>query len=339
MKRNGSEKSRRIKSSGPERFVTDQTAYRNYMFLLEARDKLRAWLKNQGYLEAIIPSLSPETVPDLNLESFAVEFRSVFAPGRKSTLFLQTSPELLLKRMMAVGFSAVFYLGPVFRQGELAEKHHPEFTMAEWYRAGISYLDLMSEIEEMLVGLFGLKTPIPRMSFRDALFQASGIDFLKLQKTSALSRAIQSRAKFFDGRGMDFCELLEFAVVQWLEPWLITKEAVFIFDWPAQMAMQARLKPGNPKLAERFELYLRGLEIANGYSEALDASELKKRFSAEIRKRRKIGKEVIPLPKAFLASMSLGLPACAGVSLGLERLCMALLGLHNLDQLMAFREI
>jgi len=339
MKRNGSEKPRRIKSIGPERFLENRAELHNYLFLLNARDKIREWLKSRGYLEALLPSLAPETVPDLNLESFAVEFKSVFIPGQKSTLYLQTSPELLLKRLLASGVSAVFYLGPAFRQGELAEKHHPEFTMAEWYRAGFSYLDLMAEMEKMLAGLFGLQKPFLRMTLREAMVQASGIDFLQLQKTSALARAIQSRLKSFDAQVMDFCDLLEFAMVQWLDPWLIAKDAVFIYDWPFQLAMQARLKPGDPRLAERFELYLRGLEIANGYTEAVAGSELKQRFRAEIQKRKKTGRKTVPLPEKFLAGIALGLPPCAGVSLGLERLCMALLGLDNLDRLMAFREI
>ena len=319
--------------------MSDKAALDNYLFLLAARDKVRGFLKENGYLEVLIPTLFPETVPDINLESFVVTFQSVFYRRHKARLFLQTSPELLLKRMLASGFEAIFYLGPVFRQGEFAEKHHPEFTMAEWYRTGYSYSNLMSEMERMLATLFNIKHPIPRITMREAMIQASGIDFLKTQTSRQLAAEIKRRIKHFDPKGMDYCDLLEFAMVEWLDQWLADKPAIFIYDWPSQFSMQAKLNPKDKRLCERFELYMRGLEIANGYTEATDSAEMELRLRAEIKKRKKLGRKVTPMPVRFLQSLDRGFPACAGVSLGLERLCMGLLGLHNLDQLIAFREI
>jgi elongation factor P--(R)-beta-lysine ligase len=326
-------------SRGPERFALRKDDLKNYRFLLQARDQIRSWLNRKGYLEAMVPTLSPETVPDLNLESFEVEFKSAFTnePGRR--LFLQTSPELLLKRMLAAGFERIFYLGPVFRQGEFAERHHPEFFMAEWYRAGINYLDLMKELEQMLGELFKVKTPVPKFKMRDALNEASGIDFLKLQDKQALAAAIKQRDPSFRSAGLDWVDLFEFAVVEWLQPWLEKQDAVFIHDWPAQTAMQGKLKLKDRRVAERFELYLRGTEVANGYTESTDAAEMEKRFRAEVRKRKRLGRMSVPLPGKFLKTLRSGMPGAAGVSLGLERLCLALLGLDDLDRLMAFREI
>jgi len=340
MKRSGSELKGLSQNPGPERFLASQKDRENYLFLLNARDQIRGWLKAKKYLEVLIPALSTETVPDLNLETFSVAFKSVFDAGKKRELFLQTSPELLIKRLLASGFSALFYLGPVFRQGELAEKHHPEFTMVEWYRTGCTYLDLMSELEDMLSGLFAVKKPIEKITMRDALLKAAGIDFIALNDRKKLGGAIKTRDRFFKARAMDWPELFEYAVVKWLDPWLQSKDAIFVYDWPEPLAMQARLKSeGDWLVAERFELYLRGIEIANGYTELTDAAEMEKRFSAEIKKRKKLKRKITPLPKNFLASLKLGMPDSAGVSLGLERLCLALLGLNNLDQLIAFREI
>jgi len=323
---------------GPERFAASRSDLDNYLFLLSARDKLRDFLREKGYLEILVPVMSPETVPDLNLESFAVKFQSVFQRGQKATLYLQTSPELMLKRLLASGFEAIFYLGPVFRQGEFAEKHHPEFTMAEWYRARSGYQDLMAEIEEMLTTSFSVPGPIPRMTMRQALVQAAGIDFIELQNPGRLARALARKTGGFDPKDMDFGELLEFAMVQWLDPWLEGQAAIFIYDWPAEFSMQARLKPGEKKICERFELYLHGIEIANGYTESTDAAEMEKRFRAEAQKRKNLKRKPLPIPQTFLRSLS-RLPACAGVSLGLERLCLALLGLDNLDRIMPFREL
>lgn len=325
--------------AGPERFLRSRDELENYLFLLKARDEIRGWLKLRGYLEVLIPVLSPETVPDLNLDSFSVGFESVFKIGEKRKLFLQTSPELLLKRMLASGFKRIFYLGPVFRQGEFAEKHHPEFTMAEWYHAGYSYLDLMAELEEMLSLLFLLKTPIPKITMQEALIQAAGIDFLSCHDKKRLACAIKEKNTYFKSRGMGWADLFEYAVVEWLSPWLEKRDAVFIYNWPGQTAMQGKLLSSDQRVAERFELYIRGIEIANGYTESTDAAEMEKRFKAEIRKRRALKRPSIPLPAKFLSGLKLGAPEAAGVSLGVERLCLALLGLNNMDQLMAYREI
>ena len=339
MKGNGSEDRDLKIRSGPERFLDRKDELSNYLFLLKARDQIRGWLRAKGYLEVLVPSLSPETVPDLNLESFSVRFESAFRTGEPRELFLQTSPELLLKRMLASGFRKIFYLGPVFRQGEFAEKHHPEFTMAEWYCTGHSYLDLMAELEGMLSELFLVKRPVLKLKMREALVQAAGIDFLALKDKAQLAGAVKKKNKYFKSRGMDWDEVFEFAMVEWLQPWLEKRDAVFIYDWPSQMAMQGKLKNNERGVAERFELYIKGIEIANGYTEETDHKEMEKRFRAEMKKRRGPGRKITPLPEKFLDALKTGMPGAAGVSLGLERLCLALLGLENLDRLMSFREL
>ncbi len=325
--------------NGPERFLANQILKENYRFLLKTRDAIRNWLKSRGYLEMVLPALSPETVPDLNLESFPVNFQSVFDRRKKRRLFLQTSPELLLKRMMAAGFENIFYLGPAFRQGEFSAHHHPEFTMAEWYHKGADYQFLMAELEAMLSELCGIKKPIAKMTMREAMSKAADLDFLELTRTAQLARLLAGKIPGLKTSGMDWADLFELALVELLDPWLKNQGVIFIYDWPAPFAMQGKLKDDDSRLCERFELYLNGIEVANGYTENTHPEEMLMRLKAEMKKRKKLGRSEIPLPEKFLGSLRLGLPPCAGVSLGLERLCLALLRLESLDQLIPFREI
>jgi len=338
MKWNGSKTADPLKAKGPERFKSNQSHLENYLFLLSSRDQIRNWLQAQGYTEVLIPCLHNETVPDLNLESFSLKFQSVFEPKHQPELFLQTSPELLMKRLLAAGLEKIFYLGPAFRQGELSELHHPEFTMLEWYQQGADYLDLMAELEKMLFELFGIPK-ISRITMQEALRVSAGWDFLEWQNRQQFSRFLKKKIPGLKTTGRDWPELFELALLEWLDPWLRKQDAVFIYDWPAQMAMQGKLRDADPRLCERFELYLRGMEIANGYTEETDSEEMLKRLKVEMKKRKKLGRKNVPLPEKFLASLKLGLPNCAGVSLGLERLAMALRGLDSLDQLIPFREI
>lgn len=338
MRQNGYRSQMFKNDSGPEFFFAQEQKRKNYLSLLKTRDQIRNWLKEKGYLEVLVPTLYAETVPDLNLESFRVDFQSVFDPNFKRQLYLQTSPELLMKQMLVSGFERIFYLGPVFRQGELSETHHPEFTMAEWYHVNWNYMDLMDELSEMLRQLFGIRK-IRRLTMRDALLDSAGIDFLQLRTQKDLALAIQRKNSSLRVKGLDWSELFELALVEWLSPWLKAQGVILIYDWPSEFAMQGKIKDKEHLVCERFELYINGLEIANGYSEETDSEEMKKRFKTEIKKRKNLKREQVSLPEKFLASLKLGLPNCAGVSLGLERLCMALLGIDNLDQLLPFRTL
>jgi len=330
-----------IKSGvGPERFLTLSEDRDNYLFLLDLRDRIRDWLKVRAYLEVLVPTISPETVPDLNLESIPVIFQSVFNPAYKRKLYLQPSPELLMKRLLVSGFKKIFYLGSAYRQGELGEAHNPEFTMIEWYQVGANYQDLMEELisllEELSPGLIG---QVEKISLRTAFLEFSGLDILKLKKRDLLASAIKKKIPYFKSRGFSWEELFEFAFSQWLIPELEKRRVVLIYDWPKELSMQAKLNAQEPELCQRFELYLKGIEVANGYTELTSARELEKRFKREQERRKKAGKGVLPLPRKFLEGMKLGFPECAGVSLGLERLAMAIRGIDKLDKLLPFREI
>jgi len=325
---------------GPERFLTDSEDRDNYLFLLDLRDRIRDWLKLRGYLEVLVPTISPETAPDLNLESMPVIFQSVFNPAYKRNVYLQPSPELLMKRLIVSGFEKIFYLGSAYRQGELGEAHNPEFTMIEWYHRLADYQDLMVELISLLKELSpDLIGQVEKISLREAFLEFSGLDILKLKNRASLASAIKKKIPYFKSKGFSWEELFEFAFSQWLIPELEKRRAVLIYDWPQELSTQAKLKSQESGLCERFELYLKGIEVANGYTELSDARGLEKKFKREQARRRKAGKVVLPLPGRFLESIKSGFPECAGVSLGLERLAMAILGIANLDKLLPFREI
>ncbi len=307
----------------------------DYLFLLRLRDQLREWLKEKGYIEILLPSLYPETSPDFNLESFEIEFKSVFNLSQKYKLYLQTSPELLMKRLISQGFDQIFYLGPAFRQGEYSSLHHPEFTIIEWYKRDANYFDLMDELEELAKDVFNLTT-ILRISFKKLLEKIAGRQFSNLSSQEIKNWLAQTN---IDLTNKDDEEIFEFIIVQYIEPFISKKEAVFIYDYPACLSMQAKLKEDNLCVCERFEFYIRGIEVANGYSEEFNKKELEKRFKQHLERREKAGKKLYPIPTKFLSELKEDIGRYAGVAFGLERLALALLNLDSLDQILPFREL
>ena len=308
----------------------------NYFFLLKAREQIRSWLTSRGYLEVLVPTLSPEATPELNLEAFSTQFFSAF-DDFQSELFLQTSPELLMKRLLAEGLEKIFYLGPAYRQGEYSPFHHPEFTIVEWYASDKGYWELMDELEQMLGDIFELKSPIPREPFARLVEKEAGADLMAFSHSELI---LWLKEK---GRG-DFSQtpqeqIYDFIIVQFLEPAIKKFPSVFVFDFPSQLTPQAKIHPENPRFSQRFELYLKGIEVANGYCEETAPEEIKIRFIREQEKRKREGKKIIPLPKRFLESLKKISRDYSGLALGLERLVMAVLGLNSLDELLPFREI
>ena len=308
----------------------------NYLFLLKARERIRQWLKSRGYLEVLVPSLSPETTPELHLESFSLQFASAFGE-LQSELFLQTSPELLMKRLLALGLEKIFYLGPAYRQGEYSPLHHPEFTIVEWYCPEKSYFELMDELEEMVSELFEVKSPIPRRNFSELVKKQAGADLLAFSPDE-LARWLKEKG-LGDFSQSPVLQIYDFIIVQFLEPAIKEFPLVFVYDYPGELSPQAKIHPENPRLSQRFELYLKGIEVANGYCEETDLEKIKTRFIREQEKRKREGKKIIPLPKRFLESLKKIPRDYSGLALGLERLVMAVLGLNSLDELLPFREI
>jgi len=239
--------------------------------------------------------------------------------------FLRTSPELHMKRMLAAGYERIFQVGPCFRKGERGDRHHPEYTMLEWYRTGTDYLGILDDTRELVQSLARLceapaalqiEGPWNVITVAEAFTQLAGWD-----------PTVNYNAERFD---LD--------LVEKVEPSLPRYQPVVLIDYPAEAGALARRKPDAPHLAERWELYINGVELANAYSELTDADEQAHRFAQAGEDRKRMGKPVYAIDPAFMAALAAGIPPSGGIALGVDRLAMVFAGATSLDAVMAFRE-
>ena len=300
---------------------------KKYLGRMELEQKLRQALQRRGYREVSTPILVPSPGTDLHLEAFATEYRPALDPAVPAgAFFLHTSPEFAMKRLLVQGLTAIFQITKVFRQGELSPLHQPEFTLAEWYRVGFSYQELMDEVEALARELLG-----------DSLnYQGRTFDLAQPFRRSTVAEAFQEAANH-DLLSEPFSEGKFFRLmVEKVDPWLAAQGPVFLYDYPAEQAILARKKPSDSRLAERFELFLAGLELGNGFSELTDPVEQRARFQADREKRRQRRLPLYPLPEAFLQALDQGLPECAGAALGVDRLAMLQTDARDIREVVAF---
>lgn len=245
--------------------------------------------------------------------------------------YLRTSPELHMKRMLADGHDRLFQLGPCFRRGESGPRHLSEFTMLEWYRVGATAADLLTETEELLrtAAADVLGTHVAR--FNDCLIRLDdGIESVTVADAFAeFANGLSPRQALADGE-------FERVLVDCIEPHLGRERPTALTRYPAELAALARLCPDDPSCAERWELYLGGLEIANAFTELTDPEEQRCRFEATADLRRQDGREVYPLDEAFLAALEAGMPQCAGIALGVDRLLMVLTNSATIQDVVPF---
>jgi lysyl-tRNA synthetase class 2 len=279
---------------------------------------IRRFFFERDYLEVQTPHLIPAPAPELHIDAIPA-----------GTGYLHTSPELCMKRLLAHGHARLFQLCPCFRQAERGSLHLPEFTLLEWYRAGIDYRGLMEECEEMI------------------LFVSKALDLgeeLAYQRKRVLLQGPWHRlsvAEAFDAyAGTSVEEALQWGtfdqmMVEKIEPRLGAPRPTFLCDYPASLGALARLKRDNPAVAERFELYLAGLEIANGFSELNEPLEQRARFHSENEKRRVLGKPLYPMPEKFLKDLE-RMPQAAGIALGVDRLVMLFADTACIDDVVSF---
>lgn len=280
----------------------------------------RAYFAAAGFLEVETPVRIPAPAAELQID----------APSADGA-WLRTSPELHMKRLLAAGCQRIYQIGPCFRVGERGRRHNPEFTLLEWYRTPADYLDILRDCKDMLRRVVRQATggsrldwdghvvdvaaPWTHLTVRDAFRQYAGWD-----PVAAFD------ANRFD---VDLVSRVEPALAAFGQP-------VVLMDYPAQVAALARLKTGEPAMAERWELYLGGLELANAYSELADAAQQRARFIACNAERVAAGREAYPLDEAFLAALERGLPPCGGIALGIDRLAMLVCGAASIDDVRLF---
>ena len=298
----------------------------------------RLFFAERNVLEVETPVLSVAGNTDVNIESFSLEF-SGRSDGASRTRWLRTSPEFALKRLLAAGIGDCYELGRVFRNGEAGGRHNPEFTMLEWYRVGWDHGRLIDEsvtLVQAALALVERSATVTKTTFRDLYRDRLVIDPFTADD-------VQLRAALgdiqIDPSGLTRDDWLDLLMTHRLQPYFEDDRILVVYDYPASQSALATVRAGQgdePDVAERFELYLGSLELANGYHELTDADEQRARFVRDRSVRAERGMLQPPLDEALLAAMSAGLPECAGVALGVERLLMALLGTGRIADVLAF---
>jgi lysyl-tRNA synthetase class 2 len=303
---------------------------------------VRAFFAARGVLEVETPALAAATIPEVHLASLATRWRGPGAPEEGAVLYLQTSPEVHMKRLLAAGSGPIFQLARAFRDGESGRRHNPEFTLLEWYRPGFDHHALMHEVEALLAATLGagiLRAPAERLTYGELFSRHAGLDPHRAAaaELDAALAAAGVAAPALDPEDRD--GRLELLLTHLIEPRLPAGRVTFVYDFPASQAALARLRPGpdgEPPVAERFEVYVGPDELANGFHELADAAEQRRRFEADLAARRRLGLPAPPLDERFLAALAAGLPACAGVALGFDRLVMLAAGAGALAEVIAF---
>jgi lysyl-tRNA synthetase class 2 len=295
---------------------------------------IRAFFADRGVLEVETPLLASAPVTDLHLHALSCRYRGPGVDGAQ-TLYLQTSPEFAMKRLLAAGSGPIYQICKAFRDGEAGRRHNPEFTILEWYRPGWDHHELMDEVDELLATILGSRSA-ERISYATAFDRYAGVDVFKDEDTdeSLLLRVADFGLDDINSLSKD--DLLDVILTHVIEPKLGHCQPTFIHDYPASQAALARIRDGNPPLAERFEVFVEGVELANGYHELADPTEQRRRFKADIEARNRRGLPQVPIDERLLSALEQGLPNCAGIALGVDRLLMVASGTRDLADVLAF---
>ncbi|ENC6732184.1 elongation factor P--(R)-beta-lysine ligase [Vibrio navarrensis] len=296
--------------------------------------RIRQFFAQRNVLEVDTPAMSHATVTDVHLHTFQTQF---VGPGyaQGSPLFLMTSPEFHMKRLLAAGSGCIYQLGKAFRNEENGRYHNPEFTMLEWYRVGFDHHQLMDEMDDLLQLVLQCGAA-ERMTYQQAFLTVLGV--CPLEGTMAELKSVAARLGLSDiaEAEEDRDTLLQLLFSIGVEAKIGQQVPAFVYDFPASQAALAKINPNDPRVADRFEVYFKGIELANGFHELDNAQEQLRRFEQDNRKRVEMGLAEQPIDYHLIAALQSGLPECAGVALGVDRLIMLALGCDHIDQVTAF---
>ncbi|ELN6933669.1 elongation factor P--(R)-beta-lysine ligase [Vibrio navarrensis] len=296
--------------------------------------RIRQFFAQRNVLEVDTPAMSHATVTDVHLHTFQTQF---VGPGyaQGSPLFLMTSPEFHMKRLLAAGSGCIYQLGKAFRNEENGRYHNPEFTMLEWYRVGFDHHQLMDEMDDLLQLVLQCGAA-ERMTYQQAFLTVLGV--CPLEGTMAELKSVAARLGLSDiaEAEEDRDTLLQLLFSIGVEGKIGQQVPAFVYDFPASQAALAKINPNDPRVADRFEVYFKGIELANGFHELDNAQEQLRRFEQDNRKRVEMGLAEQPIDYHLIAALQSGLPECAGVALGVDRLIMLALECDHIDQVTAF---
>ena len=318
-------------------------SWHNLRLRADLLHRTRAFFAERGFLEVETPLLSRDTVIDRHLDPLPVKlFDDACEPQQGERFWLQTSPEFAMKRLLAAGAPSIYQITRAFRGGgERGALHNPEFTMLEWYGVSDDYpagMQLLSDLAEHLLQ----RGPAEQLRYRDAFQRYAGVDPLTstfAELRAAIDKALPENLVSSLAEDSQDCDLLrDFLLTLVVEPKLGRGPPTIMYDYPASQAALARLREDDDgeAVAERFELYVDGVELANGYHELTDAGVLRQRNRMNNEQRRRDGKYTLPEESRLLMAMDQGLPLCAGCALGFDRLVMVAAGAASIQQVLAF---
>ena len=295
-------------------------------------EEIRRFFTDRGLLEVETPVLSEFGVTDVHLATFSTEFISPFGEQSK-TLWLSTSPEYHMKRLLAAGSGPIFQIGKVFRNEEAGNRHNPEFTMLEWYRPHFDMYRLINEVDDLLQQILECP-PAASMSYQFAFQQYVGLDPLSADLAELVEKAKKHQLMGAENESRD--TLLQFLFSAVVEPQIGQEAPVVVYHFPASQAALAQISSEDLRVAERFEFYYKGLELANGFHELSDAREQLRRFQQDNLQREKMGLPVRTIDTRLLSALQAGIPNCSGVALGVDRLLMIAMGAEHIKEVISF---
>jgi lysyl-tRNA synthetase class 2 len=296
--------------------------------------EIRDFFTERSVLAVETPAISHATVTDIHLHTFKTSF---IGPGyaKGLPLFLMTSPEFHMKRLLAAGSGSIYQIGKSFRNEESGRYHNPEFTMLEWYRVGFDHHDLMDEVD-CLLQLILASTKAERMTYQQVFKQQLAICPLESSIEQLKQAAYRFDLKDIAEHEVNRDTLLQLLFSFVIEPKIGQQAPIFIYDFPASQAALAKINQQDPRVADRFEVYFKGIELANGFHELDDPQEQLARFEQDNQQRLAMGLSAQPIDTHLIEALEAGLPACAGVALGVDRLIMLATGCEHIDQVTAF---
>ncbi|QOC23583.1 EF-P lysine aminoacylase GenX [Wenzhouxiangella sp. AB-CW3] len=286
--------------------------------------RMRSFLDRRGLTEVSTPLVTAGGVTDPHIESTALD---------RSDGYLRTSPEYWHKRLLAAGFGDLYELGPVFRDGERGRLHQPEFTLLEWYRVGWDWQELAAEVVALIEHCLDRPEAGPPAfwrSWRDCFLDQLGVDALTAEREQLENIAGETPP------GLTRDMLLDYLFATRIQPEFPADRITIVHDYPASQAALARLKPADPAVAERFEVFVGPVELANGYRELLDPEQQRNRFERDNRIRRELKRTVMPIDEDLIAALEAGMPDCSGVALGVDRLVMLATNAQHITEVMSF---
>jgi len=298
---------------------------------------IRRFFTERDVLEVETPLLCRATGTDPNLDFFSTQFH---CPPHNQTLFLQTSPEFAMKRLLAAGSGSIYQICKAFRNGEAGRFHNPEFTILEWYRVGFDLELLMAEVAELLLSLLSNYLPslqVQKMSYQQIFKEITGLDALAFNRQAYCQFAEERALAEADALcGDDHALWLDFLFSHYVQTALPADAICLVHGYPAIQSSLARIHAEDARISERFEVFIHGIELGNGFYELCDAEEQNCRFEREISQRQTQGLPVVAKDALFLQALEAGLPSCSGIAIGLDRLLMIAAGCSSINQVIAF---